>query len=644
MLSFLRNKNLTNVVYGIVIVGTVAAFAINFGPGAGKQSKSLKEAFNENCALRVGSRCVSPQEHRAAYTLLTPVDQTGAKDANRARQMKLWSTVADGLAERELLIKQAERVGLTVTEQEVTDSIFHGFIYFTYPSDNAMRSNYIQGDDSRLNVGFKDRKTKEFSEKAYKEQVRYFTRLTPTEFRDWQQKEMLAAKMRDVIRAPVRVSDEESFGGYVREKTSATVEYFEVKHDYVARYMTQVNGADVDTWMKDAAHKALVDKEFEGMKATFLPKDKHIRHILVKVAPSASAQDRAKAQAKLGRAWAMLKSGAAFASVAKEFSEDSSSGTGGDVGDDTKGFVSSFRIAADALKPGEVTDGAIQSEFGYHIIEKDDPSKAAAIEGQLKKDLARQLVSKERSESEAKVIAEKLQTAWKANQSFDEALKLAIEPLVKNKQADIPEVKIKPFEETPPPSPTSAGDAGAGAKDGGAGAKDAAAAATSTDAGAKPKDGKEGKDAKDAPKATAPAFTAETDPDKPKLETSSSFNRSGDPIATLAGEDGAKVMEFAFSAKDGSVSADLLHSFGGLVVVKLKERKVATKEAFEKDRDTFTEALLTKKRNEALAAYVKRLREESKSEIKLFPEFMVDAKAGDAGAGSSSTPSDDEEP
>ncbi|MFO0663581.1 MAG: peptidylprolyl isomerase [Polyangiaceae bacterium] len=635
MLSFLRNKNLSNVVYGVVIIGTVAAFAINFGPGAGKQSKSLKEAFNENCALRVGNRCVSPQEHRAAYTLLTPVDQTGAKDANRARQMKLWSTVAEGLAERELLIKEAERVGLTVTEQEVTDSIFHGFIYFTFPSDNPMRSSYIQGDDSRLNVGFKDRKTKEFSEKAYREQVRYFTRLTPTEFRDWQQKEMLAAKMRDIIRAPVRVSDEESFGGYVRERTNATVEYVEVKTDYVARYMTQVNAGDVDTWLKDATHKALVDKEFEGMKATFLPKDnKHIRHILVKVAPNANAQDQAKAKAKLGRAWAMLKSGAAFASVAKEFSEDGSAGQGGDVGDDTKGFVSSFRIAADALKPGEMTDGAIQSEFGYHIIAKDDASKASAIEGQLKKDLARQMVSKERSESEAKVIAGKLQTAWKAGQSFDEALKAAIEPLVKNKQAEIPDVKIKPFEETPPPG-AKVGDAGA-AKDGAAGPADAGAtAAASADAGAKPN--------KDAPKAPAvPAFTAETDPDKPKIETSQSFNRSGDPISTLAGEESAKLMEFAFAAADGAVSGDLLHSFGGLVIAKLKERKAATKESFEKDKDAFTEALLTKKRNEALAAYVKRLREERKNDIKLFPEFMVDAKSGDAGA--SSAPVEDDEP
>ncbi len=51
------------------------------------------------------------------------------------------------------------------------------------------------------------------------------------------------------------------------------------------------------------------------------------------------------------------------------------------MGDKTDGFVTPFRVAADALKPGETTAGAVETQFGYHYIMRDDPAKAGAIDG-----------------------------------------------------------------------------------------------------------------------------------------------------------------------------------------------------------------------------------------------------------------------
>ena len=118
-----------------------------------------------------------------------------------------------------------------------------------------------------------------------------------------------------------------------------------------------------------------------------------------------------------------------------------------------------------------------------------------------------------------------------------------------------------------------------------------------------------------------------------------SFTRGGDPVPSIQGEDTQKLNEFAFGAKEGDVLPDLLRGEDTFVIVRAKDRKVATKEDFEKNKDSYVEDLLKEKRNETLGLYVKRLREGAKNEIKLFEENMVDAKVD---GGAPTAPEDDE--
>ena len=82
----------------------------------------------------------------------------------------------------------------------------------------------------------------------------------------------------------------------------------------------------------------------------------HAEHILV-----SSEEEAQKVEAE-------LKKGRSFDEVAKEFSKDSSAGTGGDLGwfrkDDV---VPAFGDAVFKLKPGEVSD-PIKTQFGWHVI------------------------------------------------------------------------------------------------------------------------------------------------------------------------------------------------------------------------------------------------------------------------------------
>jgi peptidyl-prolyl cis-trans isomerase D len=584
MFDFFKNKAVTNAIYGVVLLGTAAAFVVNFGPNMGRDTPGIREAFNETCAVKVGGACVGPKVHRAVYRLLMPRDREGATDVKRARSMGLSKIVADGLIERELLIKEATRLGLTVTEAEVNESIVNGFIYLSLPSDNPMTSMYFRLDDGKLVAGFKDPKTKKFSEKAYEKQVKQYAGISTTEFKEWQMRELLAKKMRELVKSPVRLADEEAFSVFIKQKSTAQISHIDVTSAFASKYLVSDAPATIEAWAKEEAHKKEVDAEWEASKESMLPKENHIRHILIKVAPNADETDKKKAVEKAARAWERIKAGAAFASVAKVFSDDGSAGSGGDVGDKTDGFVEPFKLAANALKPGEMTDGAIETQFGLHIIMKDDPSKAAQVEAQIKKDIPRRLYFKERSEAQAKQLATSILARIKGGKAEDVAIKEELAPYAKAAAALLP-IKIK--------DTSAEGDAGAAV----------------------------------ASKWPAPAaWRADEDPERPQGKTSGAFPRGEAPLPYLEGDEGVKANTFAFESKEGELAPDVFKGDDVYLVVRQKSRKVATKEDFTKDRANFLEEMLGEKRNETLGLYVKRLRDTAKNEIKLFEERMIDGK------------------
>ena len=103
-----------------------------------------------------------------------------------------------------------------------------------------------------------------------------------------------------------------------------------------------------------------VRKYYDENKSEFQdPGGIQIYHILVK--------DEKTAQGIIDK----LYNGGDFAALAKEYSTDTGSkDKGGDVGivNESTNFVTEFKTAALALKPGEITKKPVKSQFGYHII------------------------------------------------------------------------------------------------------------------------------------------------------------------------------------------------------------------------------------------------------------------------------------
>jgi len=116
---------------------------------------------------------------------------------------------------------------------------------------------------------------------------------------------------------------------------------------------------------------------YEENKADFnTPEQVKASHILIKVAPTASAEEKAAAKEKAEKLLKQVKEGGDFAAIAKEDSDCPSKAKGGDLGFFERGaMVKEFSDAVFAMQVGQVSD-IVETQFGYHIIKATDRKPA----------------------------------------------------------------------------------------------------------------------------------------------------------------------------------------------------------------------------------------------------------------------------
>ncbi len=119
-------------------------------------------------------------------------------------------------------------------------------------------------------------------------------------------------------------------------------------------------------------------KQFEKLVSTQLLREKinneliqraKVKHILIRVAEDATAEQAAEAKAKIDGIKAEIVAGKTFVDAAKEQSEDvGSNELGGDLDPFSRGeMVTEFEEAAFSGTIGEIAD-PIRTSFGWHII------------------------------------------------------------------------------------------------------------------------------------------------------------------------------------------------------------------------------------------------------------------------------------
>ena len=113
---------------------------------------------------------------------------------------------------------------------------------------------------------------------------------------------------------------------------------------------------------KNAITDELLKAEYDKFAAANGGKEIKARHILVDKEADATA------------IIASLKKGAKFEEIAKKRSKDTGSGAkGGDLDwANPSSYVPEFSAALQALKKGQLTDKAVKTQFGFHVIRVDD--------------------------------------------------------------------------------------------------------------------------------------------------------------------------------------------------------------------------------------------------------------------------------
>jgi len=133
-------------------------------------------------------------------------------------------------------------------------------------------------------------------------------------------------------------------------------------HMELARQTVLANQLIKEFEKKNAITDELLKAEYDKFAAANGGKEIKARHILVDKEADATA------------IIASLKKGAKFEDIAKKRSKDTGSGSkGGDLDwANPSSYVPEFSAALQALKKGQLTDKAVKTQFGFHIIRVDD--------------------------------------------------------------------------------------------------------------------------------------------------------------------------------------------------------------------------------------------------------------------------------
>lgn len=128
------------------------------------------------------------------------------------------------------------------------------------------------------------------------------------------------------------------------------------------------------------------------------PEEVRVRHILIRVPENASEAEIAQAKKQLEDIKKELENGAAFAELAKKYSQDPGSApNGGDLGFLQRGqMVQEFEDAAFSLEPGQISD-PVRTQFGFHLIKVEEKKPAQRAElAQIRERVLKDYIESER--------------------------------------------------------------------------------------------------------------------------------------------------------------------------------------------------------------------------------------------------------
>lgn len=361
MLKVMREniKHLAWVLWVVIAVFVLLVF-VDFGPAVPTMGRS-------DAAATLGDYEVSWGELRRQHQ--TMQDQMRAAYGEQwtpelAQQLQLEQRALDQLLSSKILLVEARRLGLQVSDDEVRREILRSF-----------------SDEQGKFVG----------QELYESWTRQYG--GPSAFEELLREDLLLGKLRDVLTQTVFVSDDDVERAYREDVERAAIRYLLLPRDRFAE-AAQADRASLESYYRDhqseyqlpeqrAIDYLLVDKgvlrgrmeipeaelrAFYDQNPDQFTREEQVqaRHILLRTDKRTAAEARAELEAARAR----IAGGEDFAAVARELSEDpGSAARGGDLGAFGRGrMVPAFEEAAFGAEVGELV-GPFDSDFGVHLLE-----------------------------------------------------------------------------------------------------------------------------------------------------------------------------------------------------------------------------------------------------------------------------------
>jgi peptidyl-prolyl cis-trans isomerase D len=373
MLDLIRKKQktiLVKFVFWAIIATFIGSLFFLYGD-EGERSSDV--------AVRVNKAKIGFDEYQAAYGNLYRLYQEVYREQftpELERQLRLREQALDALIEQTLLLQEANRLGIKVSQRELVDAISR------IP---AFHENGV------------------FSKERYV-QVLAAQRLFPEDFEEMQRRNLLIDKVQERLHDGITVTeaeieeeyrhrndmvqlaflrfdptlfekdvtiDEEGLQAFFEENS----ELFRVPEAVSLQYVK----FDPASYKKDVT---LSDEDLQRFYRRHLdrydiPDQVRASHILVRIPDEATTETREEKRAAAEKILADARGGKDFAQLARTHSEDiGSAARGGDLGFFPRGsMVPSFEATAFALAPGQIS-GLVETNYGYHIIRVEERIQA----------------------------------------------------------------------------------------------------------------------------------------------------------------------------------------------------------------------------------------------------------------------------
>ena len=151
---------------------------------------------------------------------------------------------------------------------------------------------------------------------------------------------------------------------------------------------SRVSDSEVTSFINRAQQQGVALPEGEPLRQY------NAQHILIKADSDNAA---AAAESTIRKIYAQARSGADFAGLARQYSQDGSAANGGDLGWFSDGMmVTPFEDAVHKLKPGQIS-APVRTQFGWHIIKLNDIRESGTPE-ERQQNAVRQYISQQKAQ------------------------------------------------------------------------------------------------------------------------------------------------------------------------------------------------------------------------------------------------------